>query len=136
MTGGFAMNVGSPPRRADVNVSVVAVYVGVTRFGDRLDGGRQHGERTLKERRFDGCTRGLGAATDLPRDSARDLAAWSWLTCAARANARLRSRSSFEDGGDAWKVRGSNVKDFEPGGPGPEEMLIAKFDGAILSYFD
>ena len=55
-----------------------------------------------------------------------------------RGASECRAQEPFlvEDDGDAWKVRGSNVKDFEPGGPGPEEMLIAKFDGAILSYFD
>lgn len=40
------------------------------------------------------------------------------------------------DAGDAWKVSGPRVTPFVPGGPGPAEMLIAKFDGTILSYFD
>ena len=43
-----------------------------------------------------------------------------------------------EDAGDAWKIQGPVVMkpDAVPGDPSPARILIAKFDGTILSYFD
>lgn len=57
-----------------------------------------------------------------------------------RGAAECNSQEPFvvRDCGEAWNIKGSVImkRDAVPGDPSPIEMLIAKFDGAILSYSD
>jgi hypothetical protein len=74
----------------------------------------------------------------ISRDTA--LAICRMVVTDIRGAAECKAEEPFvvEDGFDVWKIRGSvEMKpDAIPGDPSPIEMSIAKFDGAILSYFD
>ncbi len=74
----------------------------------------------------------------ISRDTA--LAICRMVVADIRGAAECSAQEPFvaEDAGDAWKIQGSVVMkpDAVPGDPSPTTMLIAKFDGTILSYFD
>ncbi len=74
----------------------------------------------------------------ISRDTA--LAICRMVVADIRGPAECNAQEPFvvEDGSDVWIIRGSIVMkpDAVPGDPSPIEMAIAKFDGAILSYFD
>ncbi|RBP15870.1 hypothetical protein DFR50_107140 [Roseiarcus fermentans] len=74
----------------------------------------------------------------ISRDTA--LAICRMVVTDIRGAAEAKAQEPFvvDDAGDAWRIQGSVVlkPDAVPGDPSPAKMLITKFDGTILSYFD